>query len=273
MHPMTHSSWLRSVGSAVLLAAFVGTSGVANAQAPASKTDQKAAQDAQTDKRAAEAIQLLFAPSAFVKDKPFSAEAVTETVQILADGNRIVRRNVAKEYRDRSGRTRQEQTIEVPGSKSGGTRTMISVHDPVAKVDYILDPETKTSSVVDTSNSPQFNSPANSTVAAAGNKVVTQKLGSKAIEGLECTGTRTTATIPAGEIGNERPILTVTETWYSPDIEAVVQSSASDPRFGKTTYTLRNVQRGDQPAALFDTPADYTVRRQSRARAAAPEHP
>ena len=60
-----------------------------------------------------------------------------------------------------------------------------------------------------------------------------------------------------GEIGNERPIVAVTETWYSADIEAVVQSTTSDPRFGETTYNLRSVQRADQPSQLFDFPADY----------------
>ena len=53
-----------------------------------------------------------------VKDKPFAAEAVTETVQVLTDGNRIVRRNLTREYRDRSGRTRREQTIESLGPSS-----------------------------------------------------------------------------------------------------------------------------------------------------------
>ena len=43
-----------------------------------------------------------------------------------------------------------------------------------------------------------------------------EDLGKKNIEGLECTGSQQTITIPAGEVGNERPISIVTETWYYP---------------------------------------------------------
>lgn len=46
-----------------------------------------------------------------VKGAPYAAEALTETVQTLADGNRIVNRQLGKEYRDSEGRTRHDRTI------------------------------------------------------------------------------------------------------------------------------------------------------------------
>ena len=49
------------------------------------------------------------------------------------------------------------------------------------------------------------------------------------------------------------------ETWYSPDIEAVVQSTTSDPRSGTTSYKLTNVKRVEPPAEMFEPPADYSV--------------
>ena len=46
-----------------------------------------------------------------VKGSPFVAESVTEHVQHLADGNRMVRKSSAKLFRDSVGRTRREHTL------------------------------------------------------------------------------------------------------------------------------------------------------------------
>jgi len=89
--------------------------------------------------------------------------------------------------------------------------------------------------------------------------VVNEDLGTKNLEGVDCNGTRRTITIPAGEVGNERPISIVTETWFAPSIDAVVESSTDDPRYGKTTYQLANVQLSEPARSLFEPPADFKV--------------
>jgi hypothetical protein len=89
--------------------------------------------------------------------------------------------------------------------------------------------------------------------------VVNEDLGTRNVEGVDCTGTRKTITIPAGAIGNEKPISIVTETWFSPAIGAVVESTSDDPRYGKTTYQLKNVQLSEPPRSLFDPPADFKL--------------
>ena len=43
---------------------------------------------------------------------PYSAEAVTESTQVLADGNRINQKSVTRVYRDGEGRTRREEINE-----------------------------------------------------------------------------------------------------------------------------------------------------------------
>jgi hypothetical protein len=80
------------------------------------------------------------------------------------------------------------------------------------------------------------------------------------IEGVSAEGTRTTITIPAGEVGNERAIEIVSERWYSPELQVVVMTRHSDPRFGETTYKLTNVNRVEQPKSLFEVPPGYTVK-------------
>ncbi|HEX5049665.1 MAG TPA: hypothetical protein VFX89_21305 [Gammaproteobacteria bacterium] len=75
-----------------------------------------------------------------VKDKPYSADSVTESTQILADGNRITSRNEARFYRDAAGRTRSEQKLGAvgPWQTGGDPVTLITINDPVADVGYSL---------------------------------------------------------------------------------------------------------------------------------------
>jgi hypothetical protein len=86
-----------------------------------------------------------------------------------------------------------------------------------------------------------------------------QQLGTKVVEGVQADGTRTTLTIPAGQIGNVNPIQIVDEVWRSPDLQVIVHSEHSDPRMGTTVYSLQNISRSDPSPSLFQVPADYTV--------------
>ena len=86
-----------------------------------------------------------------------------------------------------------------------------------------------------------------------------EPLGNQTIEGLLVQGTRTTITIPAGDMGNEMPIQIVSERWYSPDLKVNVISKHSDPRFGETSYQLTRVSRTDQDKSLFVIPADFKI--------------
>lgn len=87
----------------------------------------------------------------------------------------------------------------------------------------------------------------------------TESLGTKTIEGILVTGTKTTSTIPAGTIGNDKDLVIARETWYSPDLKLVIESTQTDPRFGETTYTLTNIQRSEPDPTLFQVPAGYKV--------------
>jgi hypothetical protein len=89
--------------------------------------------------------------------------------------------------------------------------------------------------------------------------VTTEDLGVRTMEGIQVRGTRTTTTIPAGRIGNDRDIVSSTERWYSEELKTVVYSKRTDPRFGDSTTTLTNLRRSDQPRNLFEPPAGATV--------------
>ena len=93
--------------------------------------------------------------------------------------------------------------------------------------------------------------------AQADGETKTESLGKQLIEGVEAEGTRMTVTIPAGKIGNDRPLEIISERWESPELQVVVLSKHIDPFAGETTYRLTNLKRAEQPAALFEVPADY----------------
>ncbi len=88
----------------------------------------------------------------------------------------------------------------------------------------------------------------------------TESLGKQNIEGVEAEGTRSTVTIPAGEIGNDRPIEIVNERWYSAELQVLVMTRHTDPRFGENSYKLINISRTEPARDLFEVPAGYTVK-------------
>jgi hypothetical protein len=90
-------------------------------------------------------------------------------------------------------------------------------------------------------------------------KATTEDLGSQSMQGVTVTGTRTTRTIPKGQIGNDAPISIVTEVWTSPDLQTVVYSKRTDPRMGEQTFQLTNITRSEPDPSSFTVPAGFTV--------------
>lgn len=331
-----------------------------------------------------------------VKGAPYAADAVTERVQALADGNRIVRRDAAQVWRDSEGRTRREQALFIIGplAASADAPRVVYINDPVAGVSYMLNPTDRTASKVGlrvaalrevmplksplkspaggeafagnirvvpvsggmlqvnaikkvqptyppvakaagvqgpvqvtvtvnengevtntniTSGHPllseaateaalqwkfkptlkdgspvktqgvltfnftlQGDNPPPSDEAKERQNVIIMRdsingvmktrvpkkesLGEQMIEGLKAEGTRWTTTIPVGEIGNERPIEIVNESWYSPELQVEVMRRFSDPRSGETIYKLVNINRSEPDKSLFEVPSDYTLK-------------
>jgi hypothetical protein len=123
----------------------------------------------------------------------------------------------------------------------------VSVNERVMTYERIQGPELHTQIRVGT-NGPSGHAP----------KV--ESLGKQLVEGVEAEGTRTTVTIPAGEIGNERPIDIVDERWYSPELQTLVLSKRTDPMSGDMTYRLTNINRNEPVRSLFEVPSDYKIK-------------
>jgi hypothetical protein len=101
---------------------------------------------------------------------------------------------------------------------------------------------------------------------------VVSPLPARDIEGVRAHGERTTWTIEAGKLGNEKPIVITREVWTSPELMLTLLSRDSDPRSGEVIYRLQNLKRGEPEAALMKVPGDYdqSPRRAPKAPAAAP---
>lgn len=100
----------------------------------------------------------------------------------------------------------------------------------------------------------------------------TTALPAREIEGLKVTGERTTWTLEAGRIGNEKPIVSSREVWRSPELMLTVMSRDADPRSGEQTYRLEKIKRGEPDPALMKPPTDFTEnpRRSAKPAASAP---
>jgi hypothetical protein len=299
---------------ALAIATPAAAQGVMLERTPATQTALlKRAIEEQGGERAKVAVESRVTPGA-----PYSAEAITESLQVLSDGNRISRKTTTRIYRDSEGRTRREQL------SPAGHPQSVSISDPVAGTTFILSPSDRTASRTNvmlrmpsiatattaagsvytvrtreagssaggsepsadakrkreaetlavSGASPGVHAgtavyPAVGAVAVAGEAGVftfapggvtnKEDLGQQTIEGVIATGTRTTTTIPPGSIGNEQPIVIVSEQWFSPDLQVLIMTKHSDPRTGETSYRLTNVVQTEPARSLFEVPGDYTI--------------
>ena len=219
-------------------------------------------------------------PGRVVKNAPYAADVVTESTQTLADGNHIKQSTTAKVYRDSEGRTRSEQSVNLNGlAANANMPQMVFINDPVAGLNYALNTKSKTatrSTWMPHGRGGPGGPPSDPTQAqgaqaqgtqatprrprgASNPNVKTEALGRQTIEGIPADGRRTTVTIPVGQMGNELPIQSVTEVWYSADLHTEVLYKHSDPRTGETVRKLANVSRSEPARTLFEAPADYKV--------------
>jgi hypothetical protein len=213
------------------------------------------------------------------KGMPYSAEISSESIQTLADGNRIVRHSSGHVYRDTEGRVRRETDDNAAGSAS------VIISDPVAGKSFTLNPAAKTvreSPSVLADMAVRLNGLAVSAFQAntgwviqpgvtpvefqpaggrgrGSNSALEEKLPDRFIEGVVATGVRRTTTIEKGAIGNDLPITIVSEEWTSPDLQVLVLTDLTDPRAGHSTYRLLHITRGEPDPTLFQLPADYTL--------------
>ena len=213
-------------------------------------------------------------PQALVAGAPYSAVEVVQTQETLADGNSITHNRQLNVYRDSQGRVRTEETITPRATATGKQPyTITTILDFVGGHRYVLDSSTMTAfeSPLHTPHAPPAGATASSgrrggsagggaEANAVRPNVVTTKLAQQSVNGVIATGTQHSESIPAGTIGNARPIQTSRQIWESVELKVPVKITSTDPRFGSSEMDLTNIVQAEPSAALFVVPAGYTLK-------------
>ena len=194
-----------------------------------------------------------------VPGHPVSGTETRRTTQTLMDGTAVNRSDTSYFYRDAEGRMRAEGPNNV------------ELFDPVGHFHYDLNPAKKTyfrdsfSGNVAYVSMAAFGNENHSDITSDANygksltqDSTTEDLGQQKVNGLTAKGSRVTITIPAGVLGNNREIKVVNERWYSEELQVLIKSTNTDPRFGVNVYELTDIKQINPPASLFEPPSDYT---------------
>jgi hypothetical protein len=234
---------------------------------------------------------------AVVAGSPVSAKEVRKTVQTLSDGTQLDNTSTTLFYRDSQGRTRIEpqdgSPIRIVDPVGGftlqlnpATRTALRIQTPAGaggarggnmmpmpatggggsrdevQVQQKLQDSQKLQAAVGALNDNLRATMGELKLKEAAAKRPEPKiedLGFQSHNGVQAQGTRSTMTIPQWQIGNNRDIHVVNERWYSKDLQMVVKTTNSDPRFGVTTFELTDIVQASPDVTLFQVPAGYTV--------------
>jgi hypothetical protein len=212
-------------------------------------------------------------------DAPYSATLKTSFEQRLADGNVVHGFSVTHEARDSKGRTMTEMAHGCERGEDGQPKERLSVN--------VFDPTTNTTmywqvgdfmpKVVHLSRMQIVNRKQPTAEEAAEqmkrsqvaervqkprNETRVESLGSKTVNGVLAEGTRAVQTIPAGEEGNDLPLVVIHEQWASKELGLILIHINDDPRRGRTTVEFEDLSRGEPDPAVFAAPAGYKIMEQ-----------
>ncbi|MDE1163095.1 MAG: hypothetical protein PW792_14315 [Acidobacteriaceae bacterium] len=209
-------------------------------------------------------LSALMAPP--VVGEPYSAVQTTSVTQTLSDGTTMKRHGHHSVYRDAQGRVRVESRI-LKALDDRPEMKLVYVKDPVAGTFTVWSeggpkgmPRVATvSKLSDTSKAQSRTVNLGAAEPKKNPNVTTEDLGSQIIDGLACTGKRTTVVIPAGKNGNDKAITRTHEVWTSEEMKLIVLQKETDPRTGERVVQLEKLLREQPDSALFRAPQGYKV--------------
>jgi hypothetical protein len=195
---------------------------------------------------------------------PYTAEYKIEQVQTLDNGTTITRETTEVHAVDAQGRSMNSTTSTLTAGSQ--TKTFVHVFDPVTHTithwDVPGNKVTVRSLGANHTCTPAQPEPRAAHSPMAHEKPTVEKLGLASIQGIEARGTRTTFTIPAGEVGNDAPLVRTTENWNAIAVGLnglLVREITEDPRSGKWDREMTNIDQREPDPSVFQPPDGYQI--------------
>lgn len=202
---------------------------------------------------------------------PYTAEYKLTHTQRLADGN-LINSESKETIAVDSQRRRMTAVTETALYGEQAPRTRVNVFDPVARnhADWTAPGQRAVVVAMPEPGAPRGCTP-NSTrgdgvnlgvVRSPRPRPVIEDLGTDTFQGIEAHGRRVTTTIPAGEIGNEAPLVRTSEIWtaVAPGLGGlVVRDISDDPQTGRKTRELVSLEEREPDEASFRPPSGYEI--------------
>ena len=196
-----------------------------------------------------------------IPEKPFSGMDTIVVTYMLQDGNTMSRRVDAKVARDSQGRVYREDHNFVPAN-SHDLSPLYEIHlyDPVAKAQLFCYARSYRCDLTDYKPQASFEPTPEGSYDHGTRTLTREQLGSDVIEGINVIGTRETMTVGAGAVGNDRPIVSTREYWYSDALQTNLAVTRTDAAGGKQVIHLHDISRTEPDPHLWDIPAGFKVR-------------
>jgi hypothetical protein len=205
--------------------------------------------------------------SIFVPPKagtPFSLTLVTEWSRPLGNGGTFTLTNQRRIVRDSRGRIYQERWLLVP--KGGDIKSQMDIFqitDPERHTWYNCETATKVCELLKYRLTAEndFQPAIGPSGPLPNGKGARQHedLGASSTEGVDTHGYRETLTINPGVMGNDKPMITTREFWYSPELAINLISIVESPQSGKQIFTAKDLVTSEPEPGLFVVPDDYKI--------------
>jgi hypothetical protein len=195
-----------------------------------------------------------------VTGKPFSGRDSIEWTRTLEDGSVVTTHLTALVARDSEGRIRRERTTFVPASSNEESKPLdMIILDPAEHTRTTCNIASRHCTVTDYSTAVKFTPVPAGPLDNGKRYLARESLGTNTVDDLNVTGTRETLTINAGVIGNNQPVVTTREFWYSNDLEINLSVTRKDPREGTQVIQVIDLSRDEPDPSLFRVPSDFVI--------------
>lgn len=205
--------------------------------------------------------------SIFIPPKPgapFSLTLSTEWTRPMDNGGTFTLVNERHVVRDGKGRIYQERWFLVP--KGGNVKSQMNVFqitDPEQHTWLNCEVRTKVCELLEykLTADATYQPPIGPTGPMPNGTGYRQHedLGPDVTLGIDTHGYRETRTIYAGEMGNDKPMVSVREFWYSPQLGINLISIVDEPQSGKQVFTVKEISTGEPDLSYFDLPRAYKI--------------